>query len=114
MQEILAVNLQATEIYIQKNKQVLAQLQNQIAQFRQKFNKNYRQQKEQQLLDFTAKLISVKVVKASQIKLTRSFLQIIAIAIASSFLLAVAVTLDQQLGRDKPMSNQKTEASKDV
>lgn len=137
VQEILAVNLQATEIDIQKNKQVIAQLQNQIAQVKQgnlaqqvgleiehsqqistlaalEFDKKYLQQKEQQLLDFTATLISIKVVKTSEIKLARSPLQLIAIAIVTSFLVAVAATIYQQLLRDKAMFNQKPEKSKDV
>ncbi len=116
VQEILAVNRQATEIDIQKNQQVLNQLKSQIAQVGQEnpikqaalesqvsqqisiltaleFDKNYLQQKEQQLLDFTAKLVSIEVVEASKTQLTRSPLQLIAIAIASSFLIAVLATI---------------------
>lgn len=52
--------------------------------------------------------------KASEIKLTRSPRQLIAIAIATSFLVAVAATIYQQLLRDKAMFNQKPEKSKDV
>jgi hypothetical protein len=136
VREILAVNLQATETDIQKNKQVLAQLKNQVAreqgssakqlaletelaqQFSSlaalEFDKNYLQQKEQQLLDFTAKLISIKVVSASATEVTRSPRQLIAIAIAISFLVAVAATIYRQLLRDKAMSNQKPAKSQDV
>ena len=131
VQEILAVNLQATEIDIQKNQQVIAQLQNQIAQVRRgnlaqqvgleieqsqqistlaalEFDKKYLQQKEQQLLNFTATLISIKVVKTSEIKLTRSPLQLIAIAIAVSFLAAVLAATYRQLIREQAISNPKT------
>ncbi len=138
VQEILAVNRQATEIDIQKNKQVLTQLERQNAKVGQKnpvksaaletqisqqmstlaaleFDKNYLQQREQQLLDFTAKLISIKVVTASEIKLSRSPRQLIAIAIVSSFLVAVLAATYRQLIREKAMScARKPKVSKDV
>lgn len=129
VQEILAVNRQATELDIEKNKQVSAQLTSQINQIGTEnpvkqaaleiqlsqqrstlaaleFDKKYLQQREQQLLDFTAKLISVKVVTASEIKLNRSPRQLIAIAIVISFLVAILATaICRQLRREKAASN---------
>lgn len=70
------------------------------------FDKKYLQQREQQLLDFTAKLISVKVVTSSEIKLNRSFRQLIAIAIVIGFLVAILATaIYRQLRREKAVSN---------
>ncbi len=128
VREILVVNRQDTEIDIQKNKQVLAQLESQIARGGQEnaaqqaaleiershqistlaalnFDKKYLQQREQQLLDFTAKLISIKVVTASEIELTRSPQQLIAIALASSLLFAILATAIYRQIRNKAISN---------
>ncbi|AFZ20912.1 hypothetical protein [Allocoleopsis franciscana] len=136
-----AIESRLTNIEQEQNKrrQVQTQLEQQITQFSPnntarlnaleeqraqvitnlaltEYDRKYLEQAHKELSKFTAKLISVQIVKESEVQPTRSLKQVAVIAVIGSFLLAVfaASTRHQILRLKKELSQQKPQSSPDV
>lgn len=120
----LETNLITLNLQLKRSKQIVAQLEQQIAQSSAttkardaletqrasyvtaivslEFDKAYMEQSQKNLDDFTAQVISILVLKDSRVQQTRSSGDIVVIAIVGSFLMAVlAAIIRNQLPRLK-------------
>lgn len=116
LKESLENTIDTTQVYITRHQQILANLERQIAQLTPnnpaktealekaradyvagltslEFDKQYLQQTQKNLPDFTNKFLSIKILNTSVVQQTRSPRQLIVLAIASSFMLAVVFAL---------------------
>ncbi len=139
LRQSVETSLFATELQLNKQKQILPQLARQIALLpptntpklealeteRAKsvaaiaalqFDKNYLQQSKKNLSDFTAKVLSIQLLSESDVQQTRSTGQIVVIAVIASFIMAVlAAIIRNQIPRLKnELSQRKIDRSRGV
>ncbi len=116
LSQILANSLMATELQLNRQKQTLAQFQQQIATIPPtstpklqaleaqqansvasiaglQFDKNFLQQGQKNLADLTAEVMPVLVLSESEVQQPRSWGQQVVIAVVTSFMIAVLVTI---------------------
>lgn len=114
--QILATSLIVTDLQLKKQQQILPQLDRQIAQSPPtdtprvealeterarsvaaiaalQVDKDYLQQSQKNLPDFTAKVLSVQVLSESEVQQARSSGQSVVIAIVASFMVAVVAAI---------------------
>ncbi len=116
LSQTLANSLMATELQLNRQKLILAQLQQQIATIPRtstpklqaleaqqansvatiaalQFDKNFLQQGQNNLSDLTAEVMPVLVLSESEVQQPRSWGQQVVIAVVTSFMIAVLVTI---------------------
>ena len=139
LSQILANSLMATELQLSRQKQTLAQFQQQIAEIPPtstpklqaleeqqanyvativalQFDKNFLQQGQKNLADLTGKVMPVQILSESEVQQPRSSGQQVVIAVVASFMVAVlAAIIYEQVARLKnELSKQKNHRSIDV
>jgi hypothetical protein len=138
--QTLETSLTATELQLKKQKQILPELEQRIAQLPStdtaklqaletkraesvaaiaalEFDKDYLEQSQKNLANFTAKVVSVQIVKESNLQPISSLKQVVIVALITSFIAAVVtVIIREQIARwlkDK-RSEQKIHGTTDV
>lgn len=138
--QTLETSLTATELQLKKQKQILPELEQKIAQLPStdtaklqaletkraesvaaiaalEFDKDYLEQSQKNLANFTAKVVSVQILKESNVQPISSLKQVVVVAVITSFIAAVVIVIiREQIARwikDK-RSEQKIHGTTDV